>query len=491
MKKLFSLVLILATILIVFSGCGGKDPKETGTKEKSETNDDLVNAIDVQNFSTTEFKILDANDYPDMHYNISTEYGKSTIENAIYNRDQFLSERYNIDIEYDQKSKANVGMDAYKMSNQSGDMLWDMIISTCRGGRLESLASEGLLCDLSLLPTLTLQSNWWSPLIYRQLNIGGSMFFTTGDIAASVYDAPMVTFANVKLLNDYQMSETDLYDLVRDGGWTAEYMTSVTKDLSTDLNEDGVMHANNDFFSVICQSNVMTSNGFLTGLGYSMGYVYDDTTIVVDNANDELLNRIETIKQLVTPSKYDTPNDVIDKAFKSNRAIFLIHLVESAKSRLNDMDDDFSILPMPKYSESQRTYNSSINGWVDCFVGVPAWVLSDTEYTARVGYMMEATARAAYELVRPQVYDILYLHRVARDPGSSEMLEIVYNTLYTDFNCIYDFGTSGTTIGNHIFKGDELTSTLAGLQGTIETEAGKVASSWIKASQAQRDILNN
>ena len=98
------------------------------------------------------------------------------------------------------------------------------------------------------------------------------------------------------------------------------------------------------------------------------------------------------------------------------------------------MENDFLILPMPKKDETQTEYRSMINPWANCYVGVPMNISFDIGNSEFAGFITEALAFASYMYARPIVYEMVYMAQQLRNADSQEMLEIIYNTTYSDFN---------------------------------------------------------
>lgn len=476
-------VLLLLLALNAASCKGNDTPTPSDSNQTDNTSDTQVGDIELpaRDLGDMTFRILDANDHPEMHINYALETGTDNVVAALYSRDSFVMNTYHVVLEYEQVNNCNKdGISQFTTSASAGDRYYDMVVSTASGTRLATLSTQGYFEDLSEFPSLSLDENWWSAQMYEQLNLGGKMYFTTGDIMASVYDAPMAVFANKTLLNNKQIN-VDLYQTVKDGDWTVEYLTEITRDMNEDLNKDGVYHANDDFFGVACQPLKMTSSGLLVGMGFDLSYILNDT-IVANTGNMEVLgNLCEQIQRLVVPIQRDKNADIIDKVFKSDRAVFLIHLMEAATHNLRDMSSDYMVLPMPKRNSEQVQYRSMINGWVDCFIAIPRYTESDvTEYRDKAGYIVEGMARASYTIVRPVAFEKVVMYQSVREPESLEMLNIIYNTLYLDFNGIYDFGKMCTIISDSIFNYDDLSSSISGALGEITSDAGKVTNAWLQ-----------
>ncbi len=482
--KLISLALVLLLLLTSFAACGGKE-EESGTQGGTVDTSSGSNALPARDLGAKEFKILDANDHPDMHINYSESMEGTAVQQALFEKDTFVETRNNVQIVYTQFVNTDKpGIEPFVNSYQAGDRLYDVVVSTASGDRLVNYACQGLFANLRELPVLDLSQKWWSAEANEALTLGGKTYFTTGDIMASVYDAPMAVYANKTLVEQYDIGD-DLYQTVHDGAWTMEYMAEITKNLSQDLNQDNVMHAEHDFFGVVSQPIKMTAVGMMVGMGFENSYVQNDSLIIVNDDIEAIDKLCTVIRRVVQDVERNNNNQlVIDSTFKSDRAVFLIHLMEAANHNLRDMSSDFMILPMPKGDVEQENYRTYINGWVDCFVAVPEYDKSDASYPEFAGFMLESMARASYDIVRPIAFDQVVKYQSTRDPGTLEMLEIVYNTMYLDFQGIFDFGKASTKIAEHIYKGTDLASSLAGVKSTITKEAANMSASWLNGTQA-------
>ena len=234
MKKVISLLLVVLMLLPVLVSCG-EDVEEGETKESVTLEGIEDIELEAQDFGGKEFKVLDANDHPDMHVNYAEDMSGSNIQCALYKRDAYIESRNNVNIVYTQVDNCNLdGISVFTNSYDAGDRLYDMVISTASGTRLATLSCSGYFTDLAALPTLDLSQKWWSSQMYEQMSLGGKMYFSTGDIMASVYDAPMVMYANTELLQNNQITD-NLYQKVLAGDWTVEYMNTLVKDMSKDL----------------------------------------------------------------------------------------------------------------------------------------------------------------------------------------------------------------------------------------------------------------
>lgn len=479
---------ILLTVLLMCASCGEAAKSDTTDTAQTGTNTDTepaateapipdhLDELGEKDFEGRVFTILDANDHPDMHVNMpGTEENGDIINDALYQRDASIEERYNIDLQYIQIEGASAGTTKLKNAALTDDSTYSICISTLLGGTLGTIALEGVLANLLEIPYLSLDQNWWSSLMYESLRFDNKMYYTTGDISPTMYQMPSCLYLNKSLAENYDI-QADFPQLVRDGKWTWDEMISACKNLTVDVNGDNKMDTWDDFFGFVHnEMSSLVTNAYVVSAGIDLSTISEDgSQIKVDLLNEHTSNAIDKFKELVTPNiKIREFNDIITKTFEEDRALFLHHYVESASNYLRDMKSDYLILPLPKYDEAQESYRSFANAWADAFVAIP--ITSDPEFT---GFITEALGYYSYKNVRPQTYEIMYKQKTTRDEDSAEMLDVIFNTVYVDFNCIYDFGGTASVLCNVINGKGELASSLTKIESKIDTALEKFITGW-------------
>lgn len=390
-----------------------------------------------RSFNGQAFTILDANAYPEMHINIpGEEINGDIVNDALFARGRRIEERYGVKLVYEQRN-VDPGIRALRNGVMTNDATYNMCISLLLGGGLSELALDGTLMNMTDIPYLSLDKNWWSPLIYENMQLGGKMYFTTGDISPTAYQLPACLYVNTKLMEDYKI-ETDLFALVREGKWTLDELDKITKDLDQDLNQDGVMSCADDFFGYVHPTvDLLTATMLTTSAGLKLSTLSaDKSTITMELDSEFAVDVIEKIKSMITfDIKIDYFLDPIDKCYINDRALTMYHATESAAVHLRNMNTAYLLLPMPKYDVNQDSYHSTVSSWAHAFVGIPNNV--DPEFT---GFITEALAYDSHLNIRPLAFDLTYKVKAVDDPESAEMLDLIFDTMYIDFNCIYDFG---------------------------------------------------
>jgi hypothetical protein len=109
------------------------------------------------------------------------------------------------------------------------------------------------------------------------------------------------------------------------------------------------------------------------------------------------------------------------------------------------MNDDYGILPLPKYDENQESYKSYLG------FTIPILYLPNNAADAeRTGTIMEALCTASYDNVTPKMYEIVTKLKNARDEDSSEMIEIIIRNKFIDTAHFFDVEGYGTLPRNVI-----------------------------------------
>ncbi len=116
--------------------------------------------------------------------------------------------------------------------------------------------------------------------------------------------------------------------------------------------------------------------------------------------------------------------------FVSGNSLFGMFDLGNVLSKLRDSEITYGILPIPKLNEMQENY---ISGSTDRPFAIPVTAQDDE----KLGIIIEAMSAEGYKQVRPAFFEIALKNKYSYDADSSEMLEIIGNTIVLDFSYIY------------------------------------------------------
>jgi hypothetical protein len=138
--------------------------------------------------------------------------------------------------------------------------------------------------------------------------------------------------------------------------------------------------------------------------------------------------------------KYPGPGEAYEKtvtnAFLEGRELFymstLIHI-----PYFRQMNDEFGILPVPMYSESQDNYYSAMSAHTSSVLMIPNGVNADGAAGEDLGLIIQALAELSQELLTPEYYDKQLKFRDFKDEETSDMLDIIFNNRHYDLGTIF------------------------------------------------------
>lgn len=357
-----------------------------------------------------------------------------TINDGIYRRNLALEDRMNIKIASTWSLNATRDIVKSVSAGDSGyDAVW-MRVSDSGSG-----AQSGALLDWHDVPNVNMSKKYWDSSMIRDLSVGGRVYFMTGDISTIDNQATWTGMFNKDMISDFGLESP--YELVNGGKWTIDKFSEMSKNVSRDIDGDGS-------YTSLDMYGLSTTFDTVYGLFYSSGL-----TFIGKNADDlpyfaldldrgqtvlektcEIFNRDNTT---LCSGRIKGDSDVITTirtAFNENRALFYCEVMFHV-ANLRQMENDFGIIPMPKYDETQMEYITFVNPAGSC-LGIPL----TTPDTGETGLVLEAMASLSKEYLTAAYYETALKGKYARDEESAQMLDILLNNRVYDLAMIYGWG---------------------------------------------------
>jgi hypothetical protein len=465
MKKIKLLVffLILAIVGSAVISCAKSEPAAESSatdsvgEKQSETVEEEKNAklspdIAPADYGGHEFVVLvSINALTDVgvwnDFRAEEETG-DVINDAIYKRNAFVEEKYNIKIK-DIEMEASDGMDRpaaqklLKNSIAAADNSYDAAMlagyATC------NLASGGFLMDMNNMAPLDLSKPWWDQKANRDLMIKNKMFYTAGDISNVVNEATYAILFNQKLISDYGFEAP--YNLVRSGSWTYDKLSEMGKQIGQDLNGDGKMDFEDLYGALVWDDTMM---GTVNSIGERCAHVNAAGEIELGLNNERVLKSFDAYISFVLDKEHalmyqreDWAGYKTNAMFENNQGLFYIQIMELV-IRLRAMEVDFGVIPYPKLETTQSSYYSTVSSWHSGFVCVPV----GQQDISRTGAVLEAMAAESMYTLKPAYYDIALKGKYVRDEDSEEMLDLIFDSKIYDLGWLYQIGGYNEEIMN-------------------------------------------
>ncbi len=481
MKRLF--ILCLTALLLAGCGSGAKESETiadttvetdtTDTAESVETEDTAyLDAVGERDYGGRDFRFLLFSNGEELSWSafdvLAEEATGEGINDAIYNRNLSISDRFNVKIVGDEDAGA-----AGKLSSmvKAGDSTYDAaFLQTNSAG---SAAQNGDYLDMTALPDIDITKPYWDQSCIHDLSIGGKVYFMTGDISTIDKKATWILMFNKNLITSFDLESP--YTLVNEGKWTIDKFHELSADVSTDLNGDGVMDQ-------VDQYGLSTTPDTVYGLFYSCGgrfiekdaddlpvfsvdvdkcsSILEKTGVIMADRNATLLSSLIKGESNVIVT--------IQNCFIEGRSLFYGEVMFHV-NRLREMADDFGIIPMPKYDETQAQYITYTNP-----AGLMLVIPKTTADVGCTGSVLEAMASLSHTTLTPAYYDNALKGKFARDNDSGAMLDLIFENRVYDLTQIYGWGSMPSSYNALALKGSsDIASLIAQKQSAIDTSIAK------------------
>ena len=431
-------------------------------------------------FGRAAFTILDREQYS-YEFGVQEETG-DLLNDTVYKRNITVEDRFGVDITtYTLPCSWGTESDDFNATLRSSIMAGDGAFDLVAGyaATIPALVSDGLFYDWNKLDYVDFSKPWWSELVAEELTINGKMFLATGDLSLALWQGMNCIYFNKVLGESYNVG--DIYQTVIDGEWTLDRLIELTKDVYRDLDGDS-KKSENDCFGLLL-GNSIEIDSMKEAFEIHVTTKGDDGLPEITFVNEHTIEVIQKINSFIHDNNdvflppVGTPFADSMAAFSEGRVLFFTSTL-GVSEKLRAMDNDFGILPYPKYDENQESYHSTSHDEFSLFV-IPVDV-KDPEMTSIIA---EALCAESYKQVVPVYYDTALKTKAARDEDSSAMIDIIRDGLTFDFGYLH---SSSIDYVGHLFVGlvrdnnNNIVSIYKSNESAYETKLEKVLSIYTK-----------
>jgi hypothetical protein len=345
------------------------------------------------------------------------------LEQQVYLRNAYVETMYDVRITSEYAHVDTIPT-LILTANRAGDSTYQMMAQRCNN--LSSMWLQDVFYDLNGndLPYIDLSKPWWNPSSVDNFTFGAKTQFAASDMLLLDKGASACVYFNAELAQEHEI--TDLYDLARHGEWTWERMASYAQDIMSIEPETDDAVPYGVLGSIDLVAFLYTSSGCHMGTiekGKYFSHQFDQPHSL------EVMTDIYDDMYYVD---YRSAEHGIEQ-FKADQGLFMYGMLKSSAS-LRDMESNYGVLPVPKYSEDQNRYYTLVWQHYDSIIGVPK-SCGDTEMVSAI---VEALSAESFYTVYPMFYETVLLGSSARDAASKEMLRTIFSTRTYDIGMIYD-----------------------------------------------------
>ncbi len=442
---------VLSAILLSFSFLAGCSDKPEAPGETQAVPDPIPTVQEAETAAETEAPMPDDGlpevDYGGYGFRIAYYIGETvTVEeekgealnDAVFRRNTALEDRFGIRLEGTDFADYTAATDAVKASVTAGT--YDYDLSFLHMVSAAAAASSGYFYSIDLLDAVDPSRPWWDTDCVDAFTVAGHMRLLCGlPLPNAMLVSACLTF-NKRLFSDYGKELP--YGLVDEGEWTLDALYEITKDVTHDLNGDGEIREKDDFFGLTC-TFLHSPYAFYYGAGGSIVTKDGEGTPILNGDLESNTAIYEKIYRIVIDNRanYDAAiehwTDAYE-AFYEGRALFCeASLSNFGSEEFRELEDDYGVVPMPKFDAEQPRYQSFVNG-AACMAAVPA-SLEDPE---RTGILMEGMAVESYRYIRDALFEVTVKARSSRDEESTRMMDLVMENRAFDLGYSHMFDQS-------------------------------------------------
>ena len=441
MKKIIALVLLLAMLVSVVACTKQEETKKPSTgKTEQVSNDDgdifaeraaVADGLEDNDFGGKTFRIVTHRPQDFIVEDDQVNKG-DLIKDATAERNKRVEDRFNckVDVVY---TAGYQDMNTYVSKNVlSGADEFDLLCA--HTASVGSLVTKNLFLNWYDIPHVDFSKPWWPADNTDELTYDGKCVVAISDFSFSSIYYSYVMYFNKTLANTYDLG--NLYKLALDGKWTYDVFYEMIKDIYIDQDGDG-KQSDGDFY------------GYSQIHGLPVGqwlWAFDNPTTKKDaDGIPQIAVKTDKINNIVTriyDLLYNTQGVYYDlkdgetygaQMFLDRKAIFTTHIINAALgSGLRNFEDDYGILPVPKYDENQKDYFALPGGEHTSMV-IPK-TIKDKEF---VGTVIEALSAESYKTIVPTFYEIALKTRYLRDSESKLVLDMVIDSRTFEFGYMY------------------------------------------------------
>lgn len=446
MKQTIAYTLLLAMILSA-TACGGTSGNQTDSSAQESTSaekaekkypDDLPDDL---RFDGDTVTFLYREEVAS-EFTVDEATG-DIVDDAIFDSFRSVEERLNVNINTVKRPGHTTQYREEYMKHITSTILagddeydWvDLMI-----GNSPTLMNQGVFMDIAQNEYIDLDKPYYLGGLMDQCAIDGKLFFVSGDASLGYMKCAFCMYFNQRLMDEFKTENP--YELVDSGKWTLDKLGELSTKASADLNGDGKYDLEDKLGFVVHDRN--HPKGFWISTD-SLMYTKDSSgewKFTYGSERDaDVCNKLYNILYVneggyfpgvtnAVPAELETYNKVASK-FASGEIFIMTAEMDDSVSQLRDMNDDYGILPFPKYDEKDE-YRSSARNTHNAF-SMPV----TTSHADIAGAVLEALSSSNHENVLPAYFETALKKKYARDDDSSRMYDIIRETMTLDFGYIY------------------------------------------------------
>lgn len=432
MKRIIS-ILLIAAMLVTAAACS-ESPEVADTDDTvqvSETAEETEyvptsNVPAGTKYGGRTFTLACSN-YNQYHFSFVEEANGEVLNDSMYNMQQITEDTLDIKL-------TEVGNDVGQFPKHlddmimAGDTTWNAV--NCLDRFAVTMMLNGSLIPLEQIPYIDLEASYWNPVMAGQLSVGNKTYYAVSsfNILTLVYTS--CVYFNSRLITDYAETPDTLYDLVDSGKWTYDKLLEYASLVTDDIDGDGKM-TEADKWGITSFDWCCFPTTYLASCDQYTCYK-DESNIPMLAVEGERFNSVleNAFDFFHNDNTFSNPARFTCIPFHNGNALFMMGYFY-AVSNLSDMNDDYGIVPPPKYSEDQSSYYSETYDAI--YTTVPISV-KDTDFS---GAVLETLSFVGAGNIIGAYTETTMKYKKSRDERTVDMIQKCIDGRVIDIGVIY------------------------------------------------------
>ncbi len=511
MKKHIQLTSLLLALLMVLPACS-KDEGTSGETTPVETQNDIT--VETEPAPDVRANHLDALpddlDFGGMAINClfrgvasmaegtsggywitndvcGTDNVGDIVSDLVWERNNSVADRLNVDLQWTASEGGSLKNDitVYKNVVMSSDDTFDYFLAT--GNTSAGQGMNTYMRDISSIPYVNWESPWWWQFANKALSLDGkAMHFVVGDMLLTNLAQTCIMFFNKSMYTDVYGDADEVYEMVLDGTFTIDNLSTLVAGAYQDVNGDGMADENDTYGLLWSENQYEELAGWAMSLNMDLYQRDADGVLTITMNNERTVTSIEKVYALMNENagSFIGKGTIADQAvlFTEDASLFLAaRMISATDASMREMESEYGLIPMPKLDEKQDMYYAGVHesGTVLC---VPKST-AETKIEA-VGAVLEALCGEAHRTYMDAFLETAMKTKYSRDEMSGQCIDLIMagltkNTL-DEYN-LYFSGLITACIYNPM-KSDP-----SSFASTFQSNITKAETSW---AQALEDMKN-
>ena len=390
---------------------------------------------------------------------------EDALEYAVYHRNQDIEYDYNVKIRQTQQSRNMT--EELNIFYQNGERI-DLTIILAKSAAVA--ATQNLLTDLNSLSNLNLEHEAYDQNSIRELQMGGKLYYLSGDMNISTLDSVAPTVVNLERYEMYTDAiveyfggdplYADVYNVVRAGKWTLDTMLKIAELASVDVDTaDGDLGSNPEDQIGYFQYN-QSAIYYFYGAGGRITQMNEEGSpefVIQSSQNQEVFDYIfdKLHPTTRTTARYPHGFSGPRKTHFISNAVTLftdMTLWDVRKSLYSQASFKYALLPNPVCQEGD-----DYHAVVYFYNTVHLWAIPNYVENLEIATLMMDVMAAYSNLNRADSTMDAYYTRtlsftIAPDPDAREIMDIIKNSTVYDIALLYDWGGWATELAELWYK---------------------------------------